>query len=208
MKTYDFHHLNHIKIQQHSKKALWTTLILTLFFTIVEIVGGILSNSLALLSDSAHMLSDVFALGLSMTAIYLSTRNPTKKYTFGFLRFEIIASFINGLALIVISLGIFIEGIKRIITPTEIDFTLMLTVAIIGLIVNIVLTIVLSRSTKKEENLNITECTMAFYRGFIKFCRGYYLCFINLYNRYDDHRPDHQYDNWRRYFCWWYKNYL
>ena len=88
MKTYDFHHLNHTKIQQHSKKALWTTLIITLFFTIVEIIGGILSNSLALLSDSAHMLSDVFALGLSMTAIYLSTRSPTKKYTFGLLRFE------------------------------------------------------------------------------------------------------------------------
>ena len=162
LKTYDFHHLNHTKVQQHSKKALWTTLILTLFFTIVEIIGGILSNSLALLSDSAHMLSDVFALGLSMTAIYLSTRSPTKKYTFGFLRFEIIASFINGLALIVISLGIFIEGIKRIITPTEIDFTLMLTVAIIGLIVNIVLTIVLSRSTKKEENLNIKSALWHF----------------------------------------------
>ena len=79
MKTYDFHHLNHIKIQQHSKKALWTTLILTLFFTIVEIVGGILSNSLALLSDSAHMLSDVFALGLSMTAILFIYSKSNKK---------------------------------------------------------------------------------------------------------------------------------
>ena len=65
------------------------------------------------------MMSDVLALGLSMTAIYLATRNPNQKYTFGFFRFEILASFINGLALAAISIGIFVEGIKRMITPTE-----------------------------------------------------------------------------------------
>ncbi|WP_428908367.1 cation diffusion facilitator family transporter [Niallia sp. Krafla_26] len=162
MKTYDYHHLDHIKKQQKSKRALWITLLLTIFFTLVEVVGGMLSNSLALLSDSAHMLSDVLALGLSMTAIYMATRNPNKKYTFGYLRFEILASFINGLALVVISVVIFIEGIKRMITPSEINFTLMLTIAIIGLIVNIVLTIVLSRSTRDEENLNIKSALWHF----------------------------------------------
>ena len=92
----DYHHLNHVKEQQTSKKTLWLTLMLTLFFTIVEIVGGLMSNSLALLSDSAHMISDVIALGLSMAAIYMAARKPNQKYTFGFLRFEIIASFLNG----------------------------------------------------------------------------------------------------------------
>ncbi|HEY4549567.1 MAG TPA: cation diffusion facilitator family transporter [Bacillus sp. (in: firmicutes)] len=162
MKINDYHHLNHVKEQHKSKKALWITIILTLFFTIVEIVGGLISNSLALLSDSAHMMSDVLALGLSMTAIYLATRNPNQKYTFGFLRFEILASFINGLALAAISIGIFVEGIKRMITPTEVDLTLMLSVAIIGLVVNIVLTIVLTRSTKEEENLNIKSALWHF----------------------------------------------
>jgi len=162
MKINDYHHLNHVKEQHKSKKALWITIILTLFFTIVEIVGGLISNSLALLSDSAHMMSDVLALGLSMTAIYLATRNPNQKYTFGFLRFEILASFINGLALATISIGIFVEGIKRMITPTEVDLTLMLSVAIIGLVVNIVLTIVLTRSTKEEENLNIKSALWHF----------------------------------------------
>ncbi|KHF28691.1 Cadmium, cobalt and zinc/H(+)-K(+) antiporter [Anoxybacillus sp. BCO1] len=90
---YDFHHLPHMKVQATSKKALWITLLLTTFFTIVEIVGGILSNSLALLSDSAHMASDVIALSLSMVAIYLASRPPNKTFTFGYLRFEIIASF-------------------------------------------------------------------------------------------------------------------
>jgi cobalt-zinc-cadmium efflux system protein len=158
----DYHHKQHVKEQQSSTKTLWVTLILTLFFTIVEIVGGLLSGSLALLSDSAHMISDCLALGLSMTAIYMAKRNPNKKYTFGFLRFEIIASFINGLALAVIAIGIFIEGIKRIITPTEVDFQLMLLIATIGLVVNIVLTIVLSRSMKQEENLNIKSALWHF----------------------------------------------
>lgn len=162
MENYDFHHLNHVKEQNKSKKTLWITLILTLFFTIMEIVGGLLSNSLALLSDSAHMVSDVLSLGLSMTAIYMATWKPNKKFTFGFLRFEIIASFINGLALAAIAIGIFFEGIKRMINPKEVDLQLMLIIATIGLIVNIVLTIVLSRSTKEEENLNIKSALWHF----------------------------------------------
>jgi cobalt-zinc-cadmium efflux system protein len=159
---YDFHHLKHQKKQSASKKALWTTLLLTFFFTIVEVIGGILSNSLALLSDSAHMISDVLALGLSMTAIYLAARPPNKKYTFGFLRFEIIASFLNGMALCIIAAGIFVEGIRRFITPQDIDFKLMLVIASIGLVVNIVLTIVLSRSMKEENNLNVQSALWHF----------------------------------------------
>lgn len=162
MKNMDYHHLDHVKDQQTSKKTLWITLFITLFFTIVEIVGGLLSNSLALLSDSAHMISDVLALGLSMTAIYMASRKPNSRYTFGYLRFEIIASFLNGAALAVIAVGIFIEGIKRMITPQDVDLKLMLTIASIGLVVNIILTVVLSRSSKEEENLNIQSALWHF----------------------------------------------
>jgi len=159
---YDFHHLHHVKEQSKSKRTLWITLLLTLFFTLVEIIGGLMSNSLALLSDSAHMISDVLALGLSMVAIYLATRPPNARFTFGFLRFEIIASFLNGLALAIIALGIFIEGIRRFIHPEAIDFKLMLVIASIGLIVNVVLTVVLSRSMKEEENLNVQSALWHF----------------------------------------------
>ncbi|WP_027410490.1 cation diffusion facilitator family transporter [Anoxybacteroides tepidamans] len=162
MNQYDYHHLPHVKEQSKSKQTLWITLVLTLFFTLVEIIGGLLSNSLALLSDSAHMASDVLALGLSMVALYLAARPPNKRFTFGYLRFEIIASFLNGLTLVIIALGIFVEGIRRFIHPESIDFQLMITVSSIGLVVNIILTIVLSRSTKEEENLNVKSALWHF----------------------------------------------
>lgn len=160
-KTY-FHHVKHFKTQSGSKRTLWLTLYITLFFTIVEVVGGILSNSLALLSDSAHMLSDVLALGLSMVAIYFASRKPTSKYTFGFLRLEILAAFLNGLALIIIALGICYEGILRMINPQEVDVQLMLIISTIGLIVNIILTFILARSLKGEENINIQSALWHF----------------------------------------------
>lgn len=160
--NYDFHHLRHVKEQSRSRKTLWITLLLTAFFTVVEIIGGLLSNSLALLSDSAHMISDVLALGLSMLAIYLATRPPNARFTFGYLRFEIIASFLNGLALAIIAIGIFIEGIRRFISPEPIHFQLMLVIASIGFIVNLVLTLVLSRSMKEEQNLNVQSALWHF----------------------------------------------
>jgi cobalt-zinc-cadmium efflux system protein len=159
---HDYHHQLHMKQQSKSKRTLWITLWLTLFFTLVEIIGGIWSNSLALLSDSAHMISDVIALGLSMVAIYLATRPPNSRFTFGYLRFEIIAAFLNGLALAVISIGIFVEGIRRIIHQPEVDFPVMLAISTIGLIVNIILTIVLSRSMKEEDNLNVKSALWHF----------------------------------------------
>ncbi|WP_284644690.1 cation diffusion facilitator family transporter [Paenibacillus silviterrae] len=159
---YDYHHLHHVKEQSRSKRTLWFTLILTAFFTVVEIIGGLLSNSLALLSDSMHMISDVIALGLSMVAIYLATKQPNARFTFGYLRFEIIASFLNGLALAIIAVGIFVEGIRRFITPEPIDFKLMLIIASIGLIVNLVLTLVLKHSMEEEENLNVQSALWHF----------------------------------------------
>lgn len=160
---YDYHHLHHVKEQSKSRKTLWVTLMLTAFFTIVEIVGGVLSNSLALLSDSAHMISDVIALGLSMVALQLATRQPNARFTFGFLRFEIVASFLNGLALCIIALGIFIEGIQRVIHPQPIQLGLMLGIASIGFVVNLVLTLVLHNSVKEEDNLNVQSALWHFF---------------------------------------------
>lgn len=157
-----FHHVEHRKFQSNSRLTLWLSLIITLIFTIVEFVGGIYTNSLALLSDSFHMLSDVLALGLSMLAIYFASKKPTKNYTYGFLRLEIIVAFLNGLALIIISLGIMYEGVIRIIKPQSVESGTMMFIAILGLIVNIVLTLILVRSLKKENNVNIQSALWHF----------------------------------------------
>ncbi|MCE5090481.1 cation transporter [Staphylococcus devriesei] len=162
MKQVYFHHVEHSKVQKQSKLTLWATLLITLFFTIVEFVGGFVSNSLALLSDSFHMLSDVLALGLSMLAIYFASRKPTARFTYGYLRFEVLAAFLNGLALSVISIGIFYEAIIRIIYPKQVESGLMLVIAIVGLIVNIVLTIILMRSLKNEQNINVQSALWHF----------------------------------------------
>lgn len=157
-----FHHVEHVKKQNQSRRTLWASLFITLFFMIVELIGGILSNSLALLSDSMHMLSDVLALGLSMLAIYFASKKPTSNHTFGFLRLEILAAFLNGLALVVISIGICYEGIMRMIHPQAVDVKLMLIISTIGLIVNIVLTFILMRSLKGEDNINVQSALWHF----------------------------------------------
>ncbi len=158
-----FHHVNHQKIKISSKKTLWASLIITLLFTVIEFVGGLVSvNSLTLLSDSFHMLSDVLALGLSMLAIYFASKKPTARYTFGYLRFEILAAFLNGLALIVISIWILYEAIVRIIYPQPIESGIMFMIASIGLLVNIISTIILVRSLKQEDNINIQSALWHF----------------------------------------------
>jgi len=157
-----FHHVDHRKKQQNAKLTLWITFIITLIFTIVEFVGGVLSNSLALLSDSFHMLSDVIALSLSMVAIYFATKKPTSRFTFGYLRLEILAAFLNGLALMIISLWILYEAVKRMIYQQPIESGVMVIIATIGLFVNIVLTIVLVRSLKQEDNINVQSALWHF----------------------------------------------
>lgn len=186
-----FHHVEHRKFQNHSKFTLWLSLVITLIFTIVEFAGGIYANSLALLSDSFHMLSDVLALGLSMVAIYFASKPPTKNYTYGFLRLEIIVAFLNGLALIVISLGITYEGVMRIIHPEPVESGVMVVIATLGLLVNIILTLILVRSLKKRRRYQYSECAMALHGGFVKFSWCYCGCSINSFYRLGNHRSNH-----------------
>lgn len=158
----NFHHKKHYKIQAYSKKVLYTTLILTISFALLEYIGGLLSNSLALLGDSFHMFSDVIALGFSLIALLFSSKKPNKKYTFGFVRLEVLAAFINGLMLVGISIYLIFEGFMRFFNPKDIDFKSMLIISTIGLIFNIVVTIILTKSLKEEDNLNIQSALWHF----------------------------------------------
>lgn len=164
MKNIDFkyHHVKHYKYQAQSRKTLITSILLTSFFALIELFGGIFSGSLALISDSFHMFSDVVALLFSMIAVFYSAKKPNKKFTYGYLRIEIIAAFLNGFALMVISIGIIIEAVNRLFNPERIDFFTMFTIAVIGLLINLVLMFVLMRSLKAESNLNIKSALWHF----------------------------------------------
>ncbi|CAG9623676.1 cation diffusion facilitator family transporter [Sutcliffiella rhizosphaerae] len=142
--------------QHHSKnkKALMLSFIIIFTYMFVEVIGGILTNSLALLSDAGHMLSDAVALGLSYVALAFGEKKATLTKTFGYKRFEILAAFINGLTLIGISVYIFYEAYRRIQDPPDVVSGGMLTIAVIGLIVNIIAAYILM-SADKEHNLNV-----------------------------------------------------
>ncbi len=136
-----------------TKKRLFLSLTITIIFMVVEIIGGLLTNSIALLSDAGHMFTHSFAIGISLIAIYIACKPPCHHKTFGMYRAEVLAAFINGLFLIPIVAIIIYEAIMRILYPQEILSFYMLIVAIIGLTVNMISILLLKGS--KESNINV-----------------------------------------------------
>ncbi len=128
-------------------------LVLTGTFMVVEVIGGILSGSLALLADAGHMLTDTMALALAAVAFHVSKRPADTRLTYGYQRFQILAAFVNGLSLLLIVGWILYEAVNRFIAPREIMGQTMLIVAVAGLVVNIISFTVLHGGDK--ENLNI-----------------------------------------------------
>jgi cobalt-zinc-cadmium efflux system protein len=128
-------------------------LVLTGTFMVVEVIGGILAGSLALLADAGHMLTDTMALALAAVAFHVSKRPADGRRTFGYQRFQILAAFVNGLSLLLIVGWILFEAVRRFVSPTEVLGQTMLIVAAAGLVVNILAFTVLHGGDK--DNLNI-----------------------------------------------------
>jgi len=136
-----------------NKRRLVIVLGLTTAYLIAEVVGGLLTHSLALLADAGHMLTDVAGLGLALLAIQFAERPATPGRTYGFYRVEILAALTNGVVLIGISIYILYEAYQRFRNPPEVQSGAMLAVASVGLVVNIV-SIYLLRAAS-EESLNM-----------------------------------------------------
>lgn len=151
------HDLGHAHGHDHahevSRQRLRIVLALTAVFMVIEFAGGLLANSLALMADAAHMLTDVGALGLSLFVLWFSRRAASAAKTYGYLRLEILAALLNGSVLIVLSVLIFWQAYRRLLEPELIEGALMLTVAIAGLLVNIIAAWLLHGSA--EHNLNV-----------------------------------------------------
>ena len=139
--------------QKSNIKRVQIALALTGTFMLVEVAGGILSGSLALLADAGHMLTDTMALALSAIAFRVSSRPADEKRSYGYQRFQILAAFVNGLSLLVIVGWILIEAVQRILTPSVVMGQTMLIVATAGLIINIIVFFVIHGGD--QENLNM-----------------------------------------------------
>jgi len=141
-------HCNHGDHRSRNRRVLLTVLLVTAAYMVVEFAGGVLTNSLALISDAGHMLTDVAALSLSFFAIWIAGRAATGRKTFGYHRAEILVALINGVAVIVLAVFIFVEAVHRIGSPVEVESGPMLVVATIGLAVNVFAAFMLHRGAK------------------------------------------------------------
>ena len=134
-------HEQHGHIHDHSnlsgKKIFWVT-VLNAIITVAEIIGGILSGSLALLSDALHNLSDTIAIALSYFANRFAQKSRDEKRTYGYKRAEILAAFVNATVLLALSVLLIIEAFKRWQSPETINGMMMIAVALVGLIANFI----------------------------------------------------------------------
>ena len=150
---YDHDHHHSIK-SGFSYQRMWWALIINLIFLAVEVIGGIMTNSLALLADAGHMTTDVGALILALLMAHISRRAPTPERTFGLLRAEVLGAFINGGALVLIVGLIIWEAWKRFGNVSHIDGPLMLLIAFLGFLANLISAVILAKGSKENINMH------------------------------------------------------
>ena len=147
------HDHSHVEVTAKNAKKLTIALALTFTFLIVEVVAGFITQSLALLSDAAHMFTDAAALAIALAAIKIGQKPADDKRTFGYQRFEILAALFNAMMLFVVAIYILYEAYQRFSQPPEIQSLGMLVVAVLGLIINLISMKILVSSS--QDSLNV-----------------------------------------------------
>ena len=135
-------------IEGRSQLALGVALGLTLLFAVIEVITGFISNSLALISDAGHMVTDAAALGLALLAQAIAKRPPSSRHSFGFVRAEALAAFVNSLAMLALVAWIAWEAVQRLLHPEPVQGGVVLVVAAIGASINLLVAWVLSRDNQ------------------------------------------------------------
>ncbi len=148
------HHMEHHDKRRNNPKGLIIALVVTAVIMLLEFFGGLLTNSLALLSDSGHMLSDVSSLFLSLLALWASRRPSSDTKHFGYYRFEVLAALFNGVTLLIIAASILYEAYLRVVSPQPVQSDIMMVIAFIGLVANLVSAWALLRESDVRGNLN------------------------------------------------------
>ncbi|MEO1251778.1 MAG: cation diffusion facilitator family transporter [Pseudomonadota bacterium] len=136
-----------------NSRRLLLAFVVIVVFMVVEVIGGILSGSLALLADATHMLTDAVALGLAASAQLIAMRPADRVLHFGYRRAQVLAAFVNGMLMAGLLVWIVIEAVRRFLSPIEIDAPLMLGVAAAGLVANIIAFLILHRPGEKDLNV-------------------------------------------------------
>lgn len=145
----------HSHSRGRNKKTLMIAFLIITSYMFVEAIGGFLTNSLALIADAGHMLSDSTSLGIGFLAFTVSEKAAGQLKTYGYKRFEILAAVFNGVTHVLISGYIFYEAYHRFANPPEVASTGMLTIAVIGLLINILVEWILMRGGDTKGNLNL-----------------------------------------------------
>ena len=153
MHAHHDHHHCHSHHGGKNKRRLAFTLVLAAGYMVAAVVGGLMTNSLALLADAGHMLSDVAALALSFFAVWIADRPAPPHRTYGYYRAEILAALANGAALVAVSIYILVEAFQRMWEPPDVQAPLMLWIACGGLLINLAGLWMLHGG--RDENLNI-----------------------------------------------------
>ncbi|KZN95062.1 cation diffusion facilitator family transporter [Aeribacillus pallidus] len=155
MNSHHHSHDHHDFNRENNKKGLIIALLITVGILLLEFFGGLMTNSLALLSDSGHMLSDASSLALSLIAIWFAAKPASPNKTYGFYRFEILAALFNGVTLFVIAGFIIWEAVQRFFNPPTVASGSMMLIASIGLIANLLSAWVLMRKGDVKHNVNV-----------------------------------------------------
>jgi len=149
------HSHSHAPSRDTERGALKAALVLIVAFMVVEVTAGVLASSLALLSDAAHMLTDAVALAMSVAASALAARPARGVMTYGLGRAEILSAQANGITLLVLSVVIVIDAVRRVVSPPHVDGTPMLVVALAGIVVNLAAARILARGSGETRSLNV-----------------------------------------------------
>ncbi len=150
---HDHGHAHHVIDSADGRRRVAIAAVLIFSFMIAEVVGGLISGSLALLADAAHMLTDAGALALAWVGFKLADRPADQTRSFGWARFKVLAAFVNGLTLIVLAAWIVVEAVQRLLEPQEVMGSLLLGVAILGLVVNLIAFRILHGGDQEDLNM-------------------------------------------------------